>query len=439
MAVGSVPNAFTKPGAAAAASQLSATPSNLPAHLSSVLQQQQQQQQEPQPHPQLLRRSSSSHAPLQLNPDAVGADDDEDVAMHFSDVACVCLHRHSLPRRLCIALVSHSWFDPSIDVCIVANSICLALREPSVGAACRYSADPAWHDALLTLDVIFTSIFAAELALKLVALGVVAHPGSYFRDPWNWIDAFVVVVAVLGLLPTLCAYLAGLSALRAVRLLRTMRKLRHVSGGSFVTIVSAFIGATPKLVHVAVLLLFTFLCFGILGNQLFMGALRQRCHIYLGEALGMVLIDADTPCGDGGINQCGGWRAAGHGDIFNATWRPQFTYSQGECSGVSTAAHGYGDVFCCVPRLAAAQLDAYYNADLSALPLTTNPDFGFTSFDTVPEAWLVVYRAITLEDWAVVMQMLRSAYQPAYGGALHAAPRPHPGVARRQPRPRGHV
>ena len=312
-------------------------------------------------------------------------------------------------------MVSHSWFDPSIDVCIIANSICLALREPSVGAACRYSADPAWHDALLTLDAVFTSIFAAELALKLVALGVVAHPGSYFRDPWNWIDAFVVVVAVLGLFPTLCSYLAGLSALRAVRLLRTMRKLRHVSGGSFVTIVSAFIGATPKLVHVAVLLLFTFLCFGILGNQLFMGALRQRCHIYLGEALGMVLIDADTPCGDGGINQCGGWRAAGHGEIFNATWRPQFTYAQGECSSVSTEAHGYGDVFCCAPRLAPLNSSAYYNADLPALPRTTNPDFGFTSFDTVPEAWLVVYRAITIEDWAVVMQMLRNAYQPAYG------------------------
>ena len=109
-------------------------------------------------------------------------------------------------------------------------------------------------------------------------------------------------------------------------------------------------------------------------------------------------------------------------------------------SSVSTEAHGYGDVETAARRARAPlNSSAYYNADLPALPRTTNPDFGFTSFDTVPEAWLVVYRAITIEDWAVVMQMLRNGVPARVGRRFHAAARPRARMARRQPRPRRHV
>ena len=54
-----------------------------------------------------------------------------------------------------------------------------------------------------------------------------------------------------------------------------------------------------------------------------------------------------------------------------------------------------------------ARSAAFYNSREG--PTTTNPNFGFTSFDDVVHAWLVVYRAITIEDWAVSMQMLTLA------------------------------
>ena len=55
--------------------------------------------------------------------------------------------------------------------------------------------------------------------------------------------------------------------------------------------VQALIDAGPKLTHVGILVLLIFLCFGILGSQLFSGSLRQRCHVYV-DGFGLLLTDA---------------------------------------------------------------------------------------------------------------------------------------------------
>jgi hypothetical protein len=187
----------------------------------------------------------------------------------------LCVLSPTNPLRLRVArLVKAWWFDRSIDLCIVANSVSLALRDVGLEEACRYARSDAANGLLFSLDVAFTSVFLCELILKLIVHGAVRHPGAYYRDGWNWIDGFVAIVSLLGLLPRLCTYLSGLSALRAVRLLRRMRAIRSMR--SFAVTVQALIDATPKLVHVGVLLLFTFICFGILGVQLFMGSLRGK-------------------------------------------------------------------------------------------------------------------------------------------------------------------
>lgn len=41
-------------------------------------------------------------------------------------------------------------------------------------------------------DIIFLSIFIAELGLKVIAMGFVLDPDSYLRNPWNVIDFIVV-------------------------------------------------------------------------------------------------------------------------------------------------------------------------------------------------------------------------------------------------------
>ena len=42
----------------------------------------------------------------------------------------------------------------------------------------------------------FTGVFAVEMLLKIIDLGVILHPGSYFRDVWNILDATVVICAL---------------------------------------------------------------------------------------------------------------------------------------------------------------------------------------------------------------------------------------------------
>ena len=162
-------------------------------------------------------------SPQSATSSEIEADDPEPHMRHWS----MGIFSPTNPVRLAARrLVRQRWFDPFVDVCIVTNSVTLALREVGIGQlgdACAYSSVGWANDLLFGLDVAFTSVFVSEMLLKFVVHGAWANPGAYLRDGWNWIDAFVATVAVIGLVPAFCSGFGGLSALRAVRLLRTMR------------------------------------------------------------------------------------------------------------------------------------------------------------------------------------------------------------------------
>ena len=181
-------------------------------------------------------------------------------------VTCGVFSLSNPVRLFARRLVHNRAFDSTIDLCIVANCLTLALRsgDPN-GSQCAYHAVPWFNVLLFLLDLGFTTVFTSELVLKLIVFGAAGHPQAYFHDGWNWIDAFVVSVSVLGLLPDLCVFLGGLSALRAVRLLRTLRSIKQLR--AMAATVQALIDAGPKLSHVGILVVFIFCCFGILGVQ----------------------------------------------------------------------------------------------------------------------------------------------------------------------------
>ena len=58
----------------------------------------------------------------------------------------------------------------------------------------------------------------------MIAMGLILHPGAYFRVPWNLLD-FVIVVTSLASL----AADVNIVALRSLRLLRVLRPLRLIS------------------------------------------------------------------------------------------------------------------------------------------------------------------------------------------------------------------
>ena len=200
--------------------------------------------------------------PSNLEKAPVDALDDEPYMGYWS---CGLFSPTNRVRLAARRLVRLRFFDKSVDLCIVLNCLSLAFRENGLESQCAYASDPVSDTLLLTLDLLFTSIFTSELLLKLLVYGAISHRGSYFRDGWNWIDAVVVILSILGLMPGLCVYLSGLSALRAVRLLRAMRSIKQFR--AMAATVQALIDAGPKLAHVGVLLVFIFCCFGILGVQ----------------------------------------------------------------------------------------------------------------------------------------------------------------------------
>ena len=119
---------------------------------------------------------------------------------------------------------------------------------------------------------VYLYIFTFELVMKIVAYGFVMHKHSYLRDAWCQLDFVVVSLAWL---PILFPQFGNLSAVRSVRALRPLRALKRVPG--MPVLVGSILQSLPALGNVAGLSAFLFLLFGIIGMNLFKGALHYRC------------------------------------------------------------------------------------------------------------------------------------------------------------------
>lgn len=69
------------------------------------------------------------------------------------------------------------------------SSIALAAEDP-------VDENSKTNEILDQLDHAFTVVFAVEMLLKMIDLGILFHPGSYLREFWNIMDAVVVMCAI---------------------------------------------------------------------------------------------------------------------------------------------------------------------------------------------------------------------------------------------------
>ena len=183
--------------------------------------------------------------------------------------------------------VTHKHFDNAMILIIVVSSCFLAVDSPA-----RVAPDSQLKKTLDTLDVVFVTIFILEAAMKIIALGY-----TYFQNPWNLLDFFIVVLGFISTVIQLTALSGRASqvtrALRAFRALRPMRVAARSEGMRVV--VSALFCAIPAIANVALVCVLFYLIFGILGLNLFMGKLH-RCHdLDTGDVLAPAAIGlADT-------------------------------------------------------------------------------------------------------------------------------------------------
>lgn len=82
-------------------------------------------------------------------------------------------------------LVEMQVFEYIVLFLILASTLCLCLEDVSL------KDKPVLQKILNLLEIIFTSLFTAEMILKLIAIGF----KDYFRSVWNVLDFFIVATS----------------------------------------------------------------------------------------------------------------------------------------------------------------------------------------------------------------------------------------------------
>ena len=127
-------------------------------------------------------------------------------------------------RIACIRMTEHSMFDYIIMVFILSNCVTLAMERPTIPK------DSLERDILMIANNLFTAIFAAEMAVKVLAHGLMYGRRAYLKSGWNVMDAALVAVSLLDLSLSIIAQKSPriFGILRVFRLLRSLRPLRSV-------------------------------------------------------------------------------------------------------------------------------------------------------------------------------------------------------------------
>lgn len=218
--------------------------------------------------------------------------------------------------------------------------------------------DPSgtWKSHFLDLcEWVFLVIFTCELIVKMTAYGVIFYRGSYLRDPWCQLDFVVVSLAWI---PILYPNFGNYSVFRAFRALRPLRALKRVPG--MPVLVQWILDVMPKMGNVLMLCGLVFLIFGIVGMELFKGSLHYRCALPGFQETPNHANDIDRRRLQGGAED------------------PQEPWDTGvPCRREREARH------CDV---GAGQFCAYFDVSL---------DGGYTSFDTVANAFLHLMQSTT--------------------------------------------
>uniref|UniRef100_A0A8C3XY92 Sodium channel protein n=1 Tax=Catharus ustulatus TaxID=91951 RepID=A0A8C3XY92_CATUS len=261
---------------------------------------------------------------------------------------------HPIRRRAIKILVS-------LQTCLS----CLAQTLNNLTVPLPLSANPAFSLWLFSplLRFTFTGIYTFESLIKILATGFCLNEFTFLRDPWNWLDFTVIVMAYVGAFSDL----GSVSVLRTFRVLRALKTISVVPGLKI--IVGALIQSVKKLANVMILTVFCLSVFALIGLQLFKGNLRQKC------------IRNTT-------------------EFCNKTWEnyEKFFARKNGTADILLCSPGGGD---CPPGYKCCKIGP-------------NPDYGFTSFDTFGWAFLSLFRLMTQDCWERLYQQTLRASGKVY-------------------------
>ena len=230
---------------------------------------------------------------------------------------------------------------------IFANSIVLAMYDTPTDVSTPL------NESLDVAGMVLTLVFTVEMIIRIINMGFFVDKGSYLRDAWNWLDFIVVLAGFSDFIPN---YDNQFGILRVARLMRPLRTITTIKGMRILVGTLLEVDTLKNIGNVMFLTSFLYIVFGIIGTELFSGALRGVCF------------DADTleptedmPVGSTGIcNPGSGGRS-------------------------------------CLPGQICSRTD----------PITgepnSSPAYDLVSFDDFPHSVLTIFVMLTLEGWTDVM------------------------------------
>uniref|UniRef100_A0A7N4NTH2 Sodium channel protein n=1 Tax=Sarcophilus harrisii TaxID=9305 RepID=A0A7N4NTH2_SARHA len=278
-------------------------------------------------------------------------------------------------RKIAIKILVHSLFSMLIMCTILTNCVFMTMSNP-----------PDWTK---NVEYTFTGIYTFESLIKIIARGFCLEDFTFLRDPWNWLDFTVITFAYV----TEFVDLGNVSALRTFRVLRALKTISVIPG--LKTIVGALIQSVKKLSDVMILTVFCLSVFALIGLQLFMGNLRNKCVQWppANSSYEEHSIEKNITMDYNGtlVNET----------IFEFDWK---SYIEDE--KYFYYLEGYMDALLCGNSSDAGQCPEGY----MCVKTGRNPNYGYTSFDTFSWAFLSLFRLMTQDFWENLYQLtLRAA------------------------------
>ncbi|KAM3592526.1 uncharacterized protein V6R79_020777 [Siganus canaliculatus] len=278
-------------------------------------------------------------------------------------------------------------FSMFIMITILSNCVFMTMSNP-----------PAWSKIV---EYVFTGIYTFEATVKVLSRGFCVGSFTFLRDPWNWLDFMVISMAYV----TEFVDLGNVSALRTFRVLRALKTITVIPG--LKTIVGALIQSVKKMVDVMVLTVFALSVFALVGLQLFMGNLRQKCVRWPME---MNETAFDLWNGTAIFND-----TAAFNDTlgFNETRYSNSTFDfTGYIENPDNHyfVEGSPDALLCGNSSDAGKCPEGF----TCMKAGRNPNFGYTSFDSFGWSFLALFRLMTQDYWENLFQLILRAAGKTY-------------------------
>ncbi|XP_078454664.1 sodium channel protein type 2 subunit alpha-like [Lampetra planeri] len=270
----------------------------------------------------------------------------------FNACKALCLFTVFNPiRRISIKILTHSLFTILIMATILTNCVFMAINTE-----------------LKVVEYVFTAIYMFEALVKILARGLFFGAFTYLRDPWNWLDLAVLVIACFTSIPGF----ANLSALRMFRVMRALKTISVVPG--LKTIVRALIQSVKKLSDVTILTLFCLSIFALIALQLFKGNLK---------------------------NKCVRWPIPGNFTFINISEYLEDKENYYFHKNVPLLCSNSSEINTCP--------DGY-----NCLKAGKNPNYGYTNYDNFGWAFLSLFRLMTQDYWENLYQLTLRASGKVY-------------------------